>query len=131
LRERLTTNPTTSEGDHAEAEAHSQILKVAEPARPPSAVSGLHFWLNSAAICHSNGLLTTDVVESGPYRMVAAKPDNGPYGLLSLAQRGTLYYPHSKTEKRRLGASGTLYFGAGHDWNFFFDHGFTVFALFR
>jgi hypothetical protein len=93
---------------------------------------GLYFWLNSPAICHRNGLLTTDVVECGPYRMVAVKPENGPYGLLSLVQRGTLYYPHSKTEKRRRGASGTLCFGRGHDWNFFFDNsGFTVFALFR
>ncbi len=103
LRESLTTHPTASEAGRAEADAHSQILKVAEPARPPSAVPGLHFWLNSAAICHSNGLLTTDVVECGPYRMVAARPDNGPYGLLSLLYRGTLFYPH----------------------------GFTVFALFR
>ncbi len=132
LRESLTTHPTASEAGRAEADAHSQILKVAEPARPPSAVPGLHFWLNSAAICHSNGLLTTDVVECGPYRMVAARPDNGPYGLLSLLYRGTLFYPHTKTEERRRGASGTLCFGAGHDWNFFFDNnGFTVFALFR
>ncbi len=87
LRETLTTHPTASEAGRAEADAHSQILKVAEPARPPSAVPGLHFWLNSAAICHSNGLLTTDVVEGGPYRMVAARPDNGPYGRLEFFLR--------------------------------------------
>ncbi len=75
LRESLTTHPTASEAGRAEADAHSQILKVAEPARPPSAVPGLHFWLNSAAICHRNGLLTTDVVEGGPYRMVAASSE--------------------------------------------------------
>jgi len=132
LRDSLTTYPTPSEADCAEADVRSQILKVAEPARPPSAVPGLHFWLNSAAVCHSNGLLTTDVVECGPYRMVAARPDNGPYGLMSLLYRGTLFYPHTKTGERRRGASGTLCFGAGHDWNFFFDNtGFTVFALFR
>jgi hypothetical protein len=132
LRESLKPHPTAPEAGGAEAEAHSQIVKVAEAARPPSAVPGLHFWLNSAAICHSNGLLTTDVVECGPYRMVAARPDNGPYGLLSLLYRGTLFYPHTKTEERRRGASGTLCFGAGHDWNFFFDNnGFSVFALFR
>jgi hypothetical protein len=132
LSECLRTRATPSNGSPTNAGAHSQIPKPAERARLPSSVAGLHFWLNSTVICHSNGLVATDVVESGPYRMVAAKPDNGPYGILSLAQRGTLYYPHSKTEKRRLGASGTLCFGAGHDWNFFFDHnGFTVFALFR
>src|SRR2546429_4222803 len=132
LRESLTIHPTASEAGRAEADAHSQILRVAEPARPPSAVPGLHFWLNSAAICHSNGLLTTDVVECGPYRMVAARPDNGPYGLLSLLYRVTLFYPHTKTEERRRGASGTLCFGAGHDWDFFFcNNGFTVFAPFR
>jgi hypothetical protein len=132
LGERLRTRAMASNAGRAHAGAHSQILKPAEQARPPSAVPGLHFWLNSAAICQSNGLVMTDVVESGPYRMIAAKPDNGPYGLLSLVQRGTLYYPHSKTEERRRGPSGTLRFGKGHDWNFFFDNnGFTVFALFR
>ena len=132
LRERLRTRAIASNADHTEAGAHSQIPKLAERARPPSGVPGLHFWLNSAAICHCNGPLTADAVECGPYRMVAARAENGPYGLLSLVQRGTLYYPHSKTEERRRGASGTLCFGAGHDWNFCFDNnGFTVFALFR
>jgi hypothetical protein len=132
LRERLRTRAIASNADHTEAGAHSQIPKLAERARLPSSVPGLQFWLNSAAICHSNGLLVKDVVECGPYRMVATKPENGPYGLLSLVQRGTLYYPHSKTEERRRGDSGTLRFGAAHDWNFFFDNnGFTVFALFR
>ena len=132
LSENLRTKATASNAGRTDPGAHSQILKPAERTRPPSSVPGLHFWLNFAAICHSNGLLTTDMVECGPYRMVAAAPDNGPYGLLSLVHRGTLYYPHSKTEERRRGARGTLCFGAGHDWNFFFDNnGFTVFALFR
>src|SRR5437870_1552537 len=132
LRERLRTRAIDSNAGRADAAAHSQIPELAEQAPLPSAVPGLHFWLNSAAVCHSNGLVTTDVAECGPYRMVAARSDNGPYGLLSLVQRGTLYYPHSKTEERRRGASGTLCFGAGYDWNFFFDNnGFTVFALFR
>ena len=132
LSERLRTRATASTAGRPEAGAHAQILAPAERARLPSAVPGLHFWLNSAAICHSNGLVTTDVVECGPYRMIAARSGNGPYGLLSLLHRGTLYYPHSKTEERRRGASGTLCFGMGHDWNFFFDNnGFTVFALFR
>ena len=131
LSESLRPQATSSNASGPEAGAHSLTFKPAERARPPSAVPGLHFWLNSTAICR-NGLLTADVVECGPYRMVAAKPDNGPYGLLSLVQRATLYYPHSKTEQRRRGASGTLFFGIGHDWNFFFDNnGFTVFALFR
>jgi hypothetical protein len=132
LSKNLKTRRTAPNASRTNTGAHSQILKPAERGHPPSAVPGLYFWLNSAAICHSNGLLTTDVVECGPYRMVAAKPENGPYGFLSLVQRGTLYYPHSKTEERRRGASGTLRFGAGHDWKFFFDNnGFTVFALFR
>jgi hypothetical protein len=132
LRERLMAQATASKAGRTDAGADSQILEPAERARLPSSVPGLHFWLNSAAFCHSNGLITTDVMECGPYRMVAAKPDNGPYGILSLVHRGTLYYPHSKTEERRRGARGTLCFGAGHDWNFFFDNnGFTVFALFR
>ena len=132
LRERLRTRATASNASLGDPRAQLQILKPAEGPRLPSSVPGLYFWLNSAAICHSNGLVTTDVVECGPYRMVAAKPDNGPYGILSLVHRATLYYPHSKTEERRRGASGTLCFGAGHDWTFFFDNnGFTVFALFR
>src|SRR5438552_8608060 len=130
LSENLRTTATASNAGRTDPDL--QILKPAERTRPPSSVPGLHFWLNFAAICHSNGLLTTDVVECGPYRMVAASPDNGPYGLLNLLYRGTLFYPHTKTEERRRGASGTLCFGAGHDWNFFFDNnGFTVFAIFR
>jgi hypothetical protein len=132
LTGRFRTRAMAPNAGRVDARAHSQVLEPSERARLPSSLAGLHFWLNSAAICHSNGLLSADVAECGPYRMVAAKPENGPYGLLSLVQRGTLYYPHSKTEERRRGASGTLCFGADHDWNFFFDDsGFTVFALFR
>ena len=132
LSKRLRSTATASSASLGDPRAHAQILKRTERPRLPSSVPGLYFWLNSAAICHSNGLVTMDVVECGPHRMVAAKPDNGPYGILSLVHRATLYYPHSKTEERQCGASGTLCFGAGHDWTFFFDNnGFTVFALFR
>jgi len=121
-----------SSEDHAVIDRSSQLPQPPGPARLPSVASSLQFWLYSPAICHSHGLLTDDIVERGPHRMMAAMPDNGPYGLLSLVQRGTLYYPHTKTEERRRGPSGTLLFGTGHDWNFFFDNtGFTVFALFR
>ena len=132
LRRRLRTKVRARNAGRADADVHSQIVQPAEPSPLPSAVPGLHFWLNSASICHGNGLLTTEVMERGPSRMVAAKSDNGPYGLVSLVQRGTLHYPHTKTEERRRGPSGTLLFGPGHDWKFFFDNtGFTVFALFR
>ena len=132
LSERLRTTATASNASLRDSRVYAQTHKPAERPRLPSSVPGLYFWLNSAAICHSNGLVTTDVVECGPYRMVAAKPDNGPYRILSLVHRVTLYYPHSKTEERRCGASGTLCFGAGHDWSFFFDDsGFTAFAVFR
>lgn len=71
-------------------------------------------------------------MESGPQHMIASKVENGPYGLLSLNLRGTLYYPENKVEERRRGASGTLRFDLGNDGNFLFNRsGFAVFALFR
>jgi hypothetical protein len=122
----------TANKGRAVVDHSSEIPQPPGPARLPSAASSLQFWLHSPAICHGHGLLTDDVLERGPHGMVAAMPNNGPYGLLSLVQQGTLYYPHSKAEERRRGPSGTLLFGAGHDWNFFFDNtGFAVFALFR
>src|SRR5438105_3745468 len=80
LRERLRTRAIDSDAGRADAAAHSQIPEPAQRARLPSAVPGLHFWLNSAAICHSNGLVTTDVAECGACRMVTARSENGPYG---------------------------------------------------
>jgi hypothetical protein len=118
--------------DRTVIDRFSQIPQPPGPSRLPSAAPSLQFWLRSAAVSRSHGLLTDDIAELGPHGMIAAIPDHGPYGLVSLVQRGTLYYPHSKTEERRRGPSGTLRFGTGHDWNFFFDNtGFTVFALFR
>jgi len=122
----------SSTEDRAAIGRTSQNPRPPGSSRLPLAVSSLQFWLQSAAICHNHGLLTDEIMERGPHRMVAVMPHNGPYGLLSLVQRGTLYYPHSKTEERRRGPSGTLLFGRDHDWKFFFNNtGFTVFALFR
>jgi hypothetical protein len=122
----------SSNEDRAAIGRSSQLPQPPGSSRLPSAVPSLQFWLHSAAICQSHGLLTDEIMERGPHRMIAAMPNNGPYGLLSLVQRGTLYYPHSKTEERRRGPCGTLLFGRGHNWNFFFNNtGFTVFALFR
>jgi hypothetical protein len=107
-------------------------LAASEPARAPSTVEGLHFWFHAPAVCQRNAPITTELTESGPHHMIAMPVENGPYGFLSLNRRGTLFYPHTKVEERRQGAPGTLLFGAGQDWNFFFDgSAFTVFALFR
>ena len=132
LRERPVGRGAIPIADRDGTEAQLHISASPESACLPSAVGGLHFWLNAAAICHRNGLLSAPVMESGPQHMIASKVENGPYGLLSLNLRGTLYYPENKVEERRRGASGTLIFDLGNDGNFLFNRsGFAVFALFR
>jgi hypothetical protein len=109
-----------------------QIAPMSAPALCPSALDGLCFWLDAAAICHCNGAISKPLPEMGPQRMLADQVENGPYCLLSLNLRGVLYYPLTKLADRRSQEPGTLSFGTGDHWNFFFNQsGFTVFALFR
>jgi hypothetical protein len=102
-----------------------------EPALVPSSVQGLYFWFHPSAIFHRNGPVETDVTESGPHQMVAARVENGPYAFLSLNRKAVLYYPHSKVEERRRKGIGSLAFGA-RSWLFLLSGAaFTIITLFR
>ncbi len=130
VKQRLASRFALSKSGDASASRADERFPTSQPARSPSSIDGLHFWLHPGCIPRAHGPITSDVIESGRGHRASVPAENGPYALRNLHQRGTLFYPHSKVEERRRGASGTLLFEG--DWNFVFDEsGFSIFAVFR
>ena len=105
---------------------------VREAAIEPPVMPELYFWLQAAPDAQVKDTKPTEVVDSGPFRMSAPNPENGPYYIPALHGKTALLYPHTKVGSRRDRASGILHFGCGRDWNFMVNGTpFTLLALFR